>query len=253
MRTHTLLIIWILLLFTIIHGNTLKQSKNKANKLIRNKCDKLYGKDLSLTKNRQWKYFCEKWITSTRHHQQQRQQQRSKNIVDESHKRKFHKPRSFRSRRSRKNSRTSSRSSTSSRTSSFASRYRNIRTGAIISRPSGWLWSRTRHVFLPISRSYYYRSHSSSNQYTTPTTNSQSYYYCTSNSSNSIEIQCDTINNDSQCCEDETAHQVFCCGGEIDADYIADLSKATKRLSQLFYTLSAIALFMHLFMKRLYQ
>ncbi|CAF1452276.1 unnamed protein product [Adineta steineri] len=249
MRIYTLLIIWMLLLFTIIHGNKLKQSKNKANKLIQNKCDKLYGKDLSLTKNRQWKYFCEKWITSARHHQQQR----SKNIVDESHKRKFHKPRSFRSRRSRKNSRTSSSSSSSSRTSSFASRYRNIRTGAIISRPSGWLWSRTRHVFLPISRSYYYRSHSSSNQYTTPTTNSQSYYYCTSNSSNSIEIQCNTINNDSQCCEDETAHQVFCCGGEIDADYIADLSQATKRLSQLFYTLSAIALFMHLFMKRLYQ
>ncbi|CAF1397534.1 unnamed protein product [Adineta steineri] len=251
MRIHTLLIIWILLLFTIIHGNTSKQSKNKANKLIQNRCDKLYGEDLSLTENRQWKYFCEKWITSARHHQQQRQQQRSKSIVDESHKRKFHKPRSFRSRRSRKNSHTYSRSSSSSRTSSFVSRYRNIRTGAIVSRPTGWLWSRTRHVFLPISRSYYYRS--SSNRYTTPTTNSQSYYYCTSNSSNSIEIQCNTINNDSQCCEDETAHQVFCCGGEIDADYIADLSQATKRLSQLFYTLSAIALFMHLFMKRLYQ
>jgi hypothetical protein len=149
---------------------------------------------------------------------------------------------------------SSSSSRVGSRISSLATRYRSSRTGASISRPSGWLWSRSRHVFLPVSQHYYYRSYSSHHRYTTtPSLSSGAYYYCTSNISISKEIQCSTINGDGQCCEDETTRHVYCCGGSIDADFVEDFSQATRILSQIFYTLSAIALVMHILMRRFHQ
>jgi hypothetical protein len=68
-----------------------------------------------------------------------------------------------------------------------------------------------------------------------------------------MEIQCSTINGDGQCCEDETTHEVFCCGGPISDDLVEDYSQATRILARLFYTLSAIALLMHIFIRRFHQ
>ena len=136
------------------------------------------------------------------------------------------------------------------RTSSFVTRYHNVRTGAVISRPIGWLWSRVRHNFLPVSRRYHYRSRPLYRRYTTPATSSQTYYYCTSDSNASLEIQCTTVHGDAKCCEDEKDKQVFCCGGKVDPDFVADFNQGTQMLARIFYTLSAMALFMHLFKRR---
>ena len=178
-------------------------------------------------------------------------------MILEAHMEQFHQPRrsgarssSRTSSRSSRSSSSSSRRSSGSRSSSTASRYRNTRTGAAISRPSGWVWSRTRHVFLPISRTYHYRSRSSSNRYTTPATSPIGYYYCSSDSNSATEIQCHNATGDSQCCEDETNQQVFCCGGEIDSDFIADFNQGTIILARAFYTLSAATFLTHLTLKR---
>ena len=165
----------------------------------------------------------------------------------------IHQPRRSGSRGSSRTSSRSSRSSSSSATrriSTGATRFRNTRTGAIIRRPSGWLWSRSRHVFLPVSRLYRYRSRSSSpNRYTTSATTSSEYYYCTLDANSTAEIQCLTTTGDNQCCEVETIREVYCCGGDIDSDYDAD-NRGRRLLTQIFYTISAIAFVMHLFMRR---
>ncbi len=53
-----------------------------------------------------------------------------------------------------------------------------------------------------------------------------------------MEIQCSNSTGDTQCCEEETTHEPFCCGGEISKDLIDDFNQATKILSQIFYTLA---------------
>jgi hypothetical protein len=135
------------------------------------------------------------------------------------------------------------------RTPSVA-RYRFTRTGGSIPRPAGWLWSRTRLVFLPLARRHSQRSRSSSNQYTTPSGNTNTYYYCTSDVNPSVEIQCSGATGDAQCCEDETTQEAYCCGGEIPDDVVQDMNRATQLLARIFYVLAAIALSLHFLMRR---
>jgi hypothetical protein len=149
-------------------------------------------------------------------------------------------------------SRTGSGSRGGSRSSSSGTRFVNTRTGATISRPSGWQWSRSRLTFLPLASRFLHRSRSSSSRFTTPSTSSVTYYYCTSSADSSAEIQCSSVNGDSQCCEDETNQQPFCCGGQISGDFIEDTNRAVQILAQIFYTLAAMALCIHLFMRRFY-
>ncbi len=145
-------------------------------------------------------------------------------------------------------SRSVSRSSVSS-----IARFRNTRTGATINHRNGWQWSRSRLMFLPISTRYVHRSHSSSSRFTTPATNSSTHYYCTSTNDSSTEIQCTSIDGDSQCCEDETTHQAFCCGGKVSEDFFRDVNRAVKIFTQMFYTLATITLSIHVFMRRFYR
>ncbi len=155
----------------------------------------------------------------------------------------------------RSRTKTSRGSNTNGRISSLATRFRSTRTGASITRPSGWLWSRSRHAFLPISRHYFHRSHSSHHhQHTTrPTESALYYYYCTWHNKNfTREIECSTTNGEGHCCEDEKTQQGYCCGGLIDDDLVEEYSQATQVFAQIFYTLSAVALVMHIFMRRFY-
>ena len=138
------------------------------------------------------------------------------------------------------------------RTSPSVIGYRNTRTGAAISRPNGWLWSRSALIFLPLASPFSHRSRSSSNRFTTPATGSLTYYYCTSITDASLEIQCSSTNGESQCCEDEETLELFCCGGNIPVDIVQDLNKAVQTMTRLFQTLTALALCMHLFMRRFY-
>ncbi|CAF1924123.1 unnamed protein product [Rotaria magnacalcarata] len=131
-------------------------------------------------------------------------------------------------------------------------RYRNTRTGTSISRPNGWLWSRSRLVFLPLATLYFHRSRSASNRYTTQPSTSLTYYYCTSNDG-SVEIQCSSMYGDTLCCEDQTSQQPFCCGGDIPDDFVEDPNGATRRLTKIFYTLTAITLCMHLLRRHFCQ
>jgi hypothetical protein len=108
-------------------------------------------------------------------------------------------------------------------------------------------------MFLPISTRYVHRSHSSSSRFTTPATNSSTHYYCTSTNDSSTEIQCTSIDGDSQCCEDETTHQAFCCGGKVSEDFFRDVNRAVKIFTQMFYTLATITLSIHVFMRRFYR
>ena len=132
-------------------------------------------------------------------------------------------------------------------------RYRFTRTGGTVPRPTGWQWSRTRLIFLPISTRYFLRPGSSSNRYTTPPSSSLTYYYCTSSTDSNNEIQCDSTYDDDQCCEDTETGQVYCCGGELPDDLLEDMNRATRSLTRVFYTLAILALFMHLFMRRFYR
>jgi hypothetical protein len=145
----------------------------------------------------------------------------------------------------------SSRISSGIRTSSSLSRYSSTRTGATFSRPNGWQWSRSAFIFLPLATRFGHRSRSSSNRFTT--TSSVTYYYCTSDIDPSVEIQCSSTNGDSQCCEDEKTQQPFCCGGDIPDDLVRDANRATQTIARIFYTLAALALCMHLFMRRFCQ
>ena len=149
-------------------------------------------------------------------------------------------------------SRTSVSRTTGSRTSSSrTSSYRNTRTGTVISRPAGYQWSRTRLVFLPIARRYSQRSRSSSNRYTTPAGSGENYYYCSSDQDQSLEIQCTSTYNDNQCCEDEN-EQPYCCGGDIPSEY-EEISRATKTLAKLFYSLAALLLLLHFYRRYSYR
>ncbi|CAM2701797.1 unnamed protein product [Rotaria socialis] len=131
-------------------------------------------------------------------------------------------------------------------------RYRNTRTGTSISRPNGWLWSRSRLVFLPLATLYFHRSRSASNRYTTPPSTPLTYYYCTSNDG-SVEIQCSSMYGDTLCCEDQTSQQPFCCGGDIPDAFVEDPNGATRRLAKIFYTLTAITLCVHLLRRHFCQ
>ncbi|CAF1198649.1 unnamed protein product [Adineta ricciae] len=251
MKTRLLIYICVIFLLDEIRDLAAsKKSSDKVKHLLENICDHLHDEDLSSTENQNWLDLCEKWLQSTRHHQRQ-----NLNIIDEEHMQRIHQLRRSGSRGSSRTSSRSSRSSSSSssstrRISTGATRFRNTRTGTVISRPSGWLWSRSRHVFLPVSRLYRYRSRSSSpNRYTTSATTSSEYYYCTLDANSSAEIQCLTTTGDNQCCEVETIREVYCCGGDIDSDYDAD-NQGRRLLTRIFYTISAIAFVMHIFMRR---
>jgi hypothetical protein len=137
-----------------------------------------------------------------------------------------------------------------SRVSPSITSFRNSRTGASIPRPNGWQWSRTRLIFLPIATRFLHRSYSSSNRYTTPAGSSLTYYYCTSDSSDSVEIQCSSADGDAECCEDESTGEAFCCGGNIPDYIIQDMNRAVQTIARYFYTLAALALCMHLLMRR---
>jgi len=116
-----------------------------------------------------------------------------------------------------------SRDGSSSIRTSSENRHHSTRTSASVTHPDGWLWSQSRKAFLPVSEHYHYRSHSSNHRRTKPATDSES-YYCTLDSDISMEILCSTIHGDKQCCEDETTHGVFCCGGKMSDD-VADKLK----------------------------
>lgn len=139
------------------------------------------------------------------------------------------------------------------RTSSSIARYQNTRTGQSYPRPSGWQWSRSALIFLPLSTRHFYRSRSSSHRYTTPATGSQMYYYCTSDNDLSVEIQCSSTDGDQQCCEDESTHDAFCCGSNVPDYLLRDPNRAARTIAGIFYTLAALTLCMHLFMRRFYQ
>ena len=136
-----------------------------------------------------------------------------------------------------------------SSSSSSSTNYYNTRTGVRYNRPTGWLWSRNRLVFLAVASRFTIRHYSSRSHFTTPSSSSVTYYYCTSNDNSSAEIQCSSENGDTQCCE-ETNNEAFCCGGSIPNDIEQDMSRATQKVSRIFYTIAALALFMHLFMRR---
>jgi hypothetical protein len=132
-----------------------------------------------------------------------------------------------------------------------SSRYRNTRTGGgSIDRPNGWQWSRTQLIFLPLATRYFYRSRSSSSQYTTPPDSSLTYYYCTPDNSQSVEIECNSATGDTQCCEEQTSKQAYCCGGDIPDYIIQDMNRAAQTVARVFYTLAAVALCMHLLNRR---
>ena len=143
-------------------------------------------------------------------------------------------------------------SGSGSRTSP-STRYSNTRTGVRIARPPNSQWVRTLGFFLPISRRFMHRSRSSSNRYTTSSTDSNSYYYCTSADNPNNEIQCYSYNGDDQCCENTDTNQPFCCSSSIPNDTVPDPNRAVKLLAQFFYTLAAITFGIHLFMRRLYR
>lgn len=138
-----------------------------------------------------------------------------------------------------------------SRISSPSSRSVGARPVTRIIRPPGHIWSRSRASFLPTSSRYVYHTRSSRNRFTTPATSTLTYYYCTSNSSSvANEIQCNNKDGDSQCCEDAATQQPFCCGGDIDDDLDDDTNQAAQKWAQVFYTLAALAFFMHVVKKR---
>ncbi len=139
-----------------------------------------------------------------------------------------------------------------SHSSSSIVRFHNIRTGARIIRPTGWQWTRAQSAFLPISTRFHHRSYPFYNRYTTPATSSVTYYYCTSTGNRPVEIQCNTIDGDTKCCENEATQQVFCCGGKISDDFIEDANRAVQIFARVFYTLTAVTLCIHVFMRRFY-
>lgn len=244
----------------IIYATTLK-----PNKLIQNICDTLHDDNtLEINEYQQWEIICQELFQLK--YDDQTKIDQSESINDEENRRNKPVPKAIsrgtsgirasgsRSTRSGSSSGTRSGSSSGgSRKPSSNTRYTNTRTGVRISRPTGWQWSRSRLIFLPLATRYFHRSRSSSNRFTTPATNHENYYYCTSNVDPSIEIQCSSTDGDSQCCEDETTHQAFCCGGNIP-DYIQqDLNQTTKTIARIFYTLAALTLCMHLIMRRFHS
>ncbi|CAM4862852.1 unnamed protein product [Rotaria socialis] len=248
----TLLIICKLLLVTAIvtDASSEQRSKQQADQTIRDICEKLDDDDLSRMENKKWLILCEDWIKTKNIEQYDVVQDET--ILDGEQnaisKVQLTKARAVsRGRITGGGSRISG-----SRSPSSISRFRNTRTGTSISRPNGWLWSRSRLVFLPLATLYFHRSRSASNRYTTPPSTPLTYYYCTSNDG-SVEIQCSSMYGDTLCCEDQTSQQPFCCGGDIPDDFVEDPNGATRRLAKIFYTLTAITLCIHLFLRRLRQ
>ncbi|CAF4169176.1 unnamed protein product [Rotaria magnacalcarata] len=281
----TLLIICKLLFITAIvtDASSEQRSKQKADQTIRDICEKLDDDDLSHMENEKWLILCEDWIKTKNIEQYDVVQDET--ILD-GEPNTISKVQLTKARGNGGIRITGGGSRISgSRSPSSISRFRNTRTGTSISRPNGWLWSRSRLVFLPLatlyfhrsrsastsisrpngwlwSRSrlvflplatlYFHRSRSASNRYTTPPSTSLTYYYCTSNDG-SVEIQCSSMYGDTLCCEDQTSQQPFCCGGDIPDDFVEDPNRATRRLAKIFYTLTAITLCIHLFLRRLRQ
>ncbi len=162
----------------------------------------------------------------------------------------IYRPRRARRSRSRYSSRSSYRGFRSgSRSSSSIAQFHNIHTGARLIRPTGWQWTRAQSAFLPISRRFYPSYH----RYTTPATSLETYYYCTSTSNSTMEIQCSTVDGDAQCCENEGTQEVFCCGGKISDDFIKDVNRAAQIFARVFYTLTAVALCIHVFIRHFYS
>ena len=140
---------------------------------------------------------------------------------------------------------------TGSRIASPVNRFVSTRTGARIIRPTGHVWSRTRASFLPVSSRYMYRSGTSRTRFTTPSTGSTTYYYCSSSAgATANEIQCTNKDGDSKCCEDPATQQPYCCGGDIDDDLDDDTNQAVQKWAKVFYTLAALAFFLHIVKKR---
>ncbi|CAF2105574.1 unnamed protein product [Rotaria magnacalcarata] len=308
----TLLIICKLLFITAIvtDASSEQRSKQKADQTIRDICEKLDDDDLSHMENEKWLILCEDWIKTKNIEQYDVVQDET--ILD-GEPNTISKVQLTKARGNGGIRITGGGSRISgSRSPSSISRFRNTRTGTSISRPNGWLWSRSRLVFLPLATLYFHRSRSASNRYTTPPSTSLTYYYCTSNDGSveiqctsisrpngwlwsrsrlvflplatlyfhrsrsasnryttppstsltyyyctsndgSVEIQCSSMYGDTLCCEDQTSQQPFCCGGDIPDDFVEDPNRATRRLAKIFYTLTAITLCIHLFLRRLRQ
>ncbi|CAF1157954.1 unnamed protein product [Adineta ricciae] len=233
-----------------------------ANKLIRSICDELNNNNtIDIQEDEQWKIICQELSLFEKDQSTTDNNLVGENIQWDRQPRKLAVRFGGASRggsrissgsRSSSGSRTSgssgSRTSASSSSSSSANYY-NTRTGVRYNRPTGWLWSRSRLTFLVVASRFTSRHYSSSSHFTTPSSSSVTYYYCTSIDNTSAEIQCSSANGDTQCCE-ETNHEAFCCGGSIPNDIQEDMSRATQTVSRIFYTIAALALFMHLFMRR---
>ncbi|CAF1429085.1 unnamed protein product [Adineta steineri] len=245
-----------LLLLEIIH--IAYTNKLGANKLIQDICDTLQkNNSLQVDEDRQWEIICQELFDlkdNDQHITTQDQDNAEQYILQN----KLSKKAAIRFSSIRTGSRTSvsgsrgssSSSSSGSRTPSIT-RYSNTRTGTTLSRPTGWLWSGSRFVFLPLARRYGHRSSSSSSRFTTPSSSGTvNYYYCTSNENPSTEIQCSSIDGDTQCCEDDESQQAYCCGGNIPNYITQDMNRATQTIAKILYTLTALALCMHLFMRR---
>ncbi|CAF1651619.1 unnamed protein product, partial [Adineta steineri] len=221
-----------------------------ANKLIQDICDTLQkNNSLQVDEDRQWEIICQELFDLKDNEQDNAEQYILQNKLSKKAAIRVSSIRTG-SRTSVSGSRGSSSSSSGSRTPSIT-RYSNIRTGTTLSRPTGWLWSGSRFVFLPLARRYGHRSSSSSSRFTTPSSSGTvNYYYCTSNDNPSTEIQCSSIDGDTQCCEDDESQQAFCCGGNIPNYITQDMNRATQKIAKFLYTLTALALCMHLFMRR---
>ncbi|CAF4559238.1 unnamed protein product, partial [Rotaria socialis] len=140
----TLLIICKLLLVTAIvtDASSEQRSKQQADQTIRDICEKLDDDDLSRMENKKWLILCEDWIKTKNIEQYDVVQDET--ILDGEQnaisKVQLTKARAVsRGRITGGGSRISG-----SRSPSSISRFRNTRTGASISRPNGWLWSRSR-------------------------------------------------------------------------------------------------------------
>ena len=65
-----------------------------------------------------------------------------------------------------------------------------------------------------------------------------------------MEIQCSSATGDTQCCDDEAASTVYCCGSDASDELDDDFNQATKIVARVLYTLSILALLTHILMRR---
>ena len=68
-----------------------------------------------------------------------------------------------------------------------------------------------------------------------------------------MEIQCYAGDRVTDCCEDETTQQPYCCGGEIPDDIKEIANRAAQAVARIFYALSALAFCVHVFVRLAYR